>query len=353
MEITQYRKGVEFLKIGVICPSEIALRRFMPALQKIYGLEFAGVGIYTGEERFGINYEKNDITENTLKREYEKAQVFINKYGGKIFEGYNAVVTSKQIDAVYIPLPPALHYKWAKLALENGKHVIVEKPSTTSLSETTELINLAQSKGLVLHENYMFIYHKQIDEINNIIISGELGDIRLFRINFGFPLRSENDFRYNNELGGGALFDAGGYTLKYAAMLLGESARVICANLNYLDKFNVDMYGSGMLVNDSGLTVQIAFGMDNNYKCELEMWGSKGCLTTGRILTAPEGFIPEVTIRKGNTDETRKLSSDDSFKKSIRYFQDCINSDKTRKKNYNEILKQSILVEDFKKHAGI
>ena len=45
----------------------------------------------------------------------------------------------------------------------------------------------------------------------------------------------------------------------------------------------------------------MAFGMDNDYKCELEVWGSKGSLKTGRVLTAPAGFSPSITIKK-NTD---------------------------------------------------
>ena len=53
----------------------------------------------------------------------------------------------------------------------------------------------------------MFIYHSQLDEIDNMISSGEIGDIRLYRISFGFPMRAANDFRYNKALGGGALID--------------------------------------------------------------------------------------------------------------------------------------------------
>lgn len=323
----------------------------MPALHQCPELEFVGVGVYTNEEHFGIQYEKNSVTERALKNAYQKAQCFTSQYGGKIFDGYNTIVTSKEIDALYIPLPPALHYKWAKLALENGKHVIVEKPFTTSLNNTIRIVQLAQSKGLTLHENYMFVYHEQLNEINRIITSGELGDIRLLRINFGFPFRSADDFRYKKDLGGGALFDAGGYTIKYASMLLGESARIAYAQLNYLNEFEVDIYGSGVMVNDEGMAVQIAFGMDNNYKCDLEVWGSKACLTTGRILTAPANFVPEAIIRRENNDDVQKLSSDDSFKKSLQYFWTCVNDMKSRKENYKSILKQATFVEDFRKYA--
>lgn len=340
------------IRIGVICPSEIAFRRFMPALMDSPAFSFAGLGVYTAEERFGKTMPDSGLVDQTLAREYEKARQFTEAFGGKIFEGYKTIAVSDEIDALYVPLPPALHFPWARLALENGKHVMVEKPSATSSAEAGILTSIAASGDLALHENYMFTFHRQLDAIRDVVASGEIGDVRLYRVSFGFPRRAANDFRYKKELGGGALFDAGGYTIRYASMLLGESARIACARLNYTDGFDVDLYGSGVLVNDEGTTVQIAFGMDNHYKCELEVWGSKGCLTTGRVLTAPAGFVPEMTIRKGNDDEARALPADDAFRKSLEHFRLCIADRDRRRKTYRDIEKQAKLVDDFRKMAG-
>jgi hypothetical protein len=92
--------------------------------------------------------------------------------------------------------------------------------------------------------------------------------------------------------------------------------------------------------------------MDNSYKCDLEIWGSKGSLNTGRVLTAPAGFIPEVSITLGNETEKRKLPADDAFKKSIQHFQKCIEDETVRKKNYNEITRQAYLVNTFLEKAN-
>lgn len=340
------------MKLGIICPSEIAIRRFMPALQKCDGMEFAGIGVNTKEERFGTKPISDEMFQASLQSEREKAKVFIDQYGGKLFNGYEEIATSSDIDALYIPLPPSLHFKWAKMALEHGKHVLVEKPSTTAAADTKELVRIASERGLALHENYMFTFHEQLNAIEEIIRSGEIGDIRLYRISFGFPLRAANDFRYNKALGGGALIDAGGYTIRYATTLLGSTAEIKYAQSNYLDGFEVDMYGSAALVNSEGVTAQVAFGMDNNYKCELEAWGSKGCLTTCRVLTAPTGFVPTATIRKGNEDTVVDLPADDAFLKSIRHFVDCIGDENTRKERYQMISRQAELVDEFKKLAG-
>lgn len=232
------------IRIGVICPSEIAFRRFLPSLQKAGdGFTFAAIAIASPEEWFGdlTNISKEAIDEQQ-SRERAKAQTFIDQYGGEIIVGYGNLVTSDKIDAAYIPLPPALHFKWAKKALEAGKHVFVEKPSTTCLADTDELIRIAREKELALHENYMFIYHSQLEALNDVVKSGEIGDVRLYRITFGFPLRQLNDFRYNKKLGGGALLDAGGYCMKYARYLLGDTAKVVTAQANNIDGFEVEMY---------------------------------------------------------------------------------------------------------------
>lgn len=339
------------MTIGVLCPSEIAFRRFMPALKFVSDFSFIGVAVNTSYERFGDLHDYaivNSAIENTLT----KAKKFIDFYGGKIFHSYEDLVKSDDVEAVYIPLPPGLHYKWAKMALEYGKHVLVEKPTTICFDDTKELVNIAKTKNLAFHENYMFAFHSQINEVQHIIDSGIIGNIRLYRISFGFPLRQLNDFRYNKNLGGGALFDAGGYTIKYANILLGNYSKVISANLNYINGFEVDMYGAGTLINKNGDTAQISFGMDNEYKCELEVWGSKGTIRADRAITAPAGYEPTYTIIKNGEVEHSKFKPDDSFKNSILHFIKCINDANVRNKNYEEILKQSELISDFLRIAN-
>lgn len=340
------------MKLGVLCPSEIAFRRFMPALSKT-DFEFIGIAINSPNERYNDNFPpKKDII-SMIITETNKAKMFTKAYGGCIFNSYEEIINYSDIEALYIPLPPGLHYKWAKKAIEAGKHVLLEKPATTSLNDTRRLIACAEERSLALHENYMFNYHCQLDEIDKIIQSGEIGEVRLYSIRFGFPMRAINDFRYNKSLGGGSLIDAGGYCIKYATRLLGDTIHVAYSQLNNKSSFEVDVFGSGALINIEGITAQIAFGMDNDYKCELEVWGSKGTLKTGRVLTAPVGFCPDVIISKNCSIDVRKLSSDDAFEKSILKFKECIFNADLRNKNYLEIEKQAILVEDFFRKAQL
>lgn len=336
------------MKIGIISPSEIAFRRFLPALMKFEGFEYAGVAVPSKVDWFGNDGATKDFTP-IQDSEYSKALGFKENYGGEIFDGYSSLIEDPEIEALYIPLPPGLHYKWTKKALEAGKHVFVEKPATCSLSDTRDLITTASEKGLALHENYMFMYHKQIEEVDEIIKSGGIGEVRNIRLCFGFPKRSPNDFRYNKSLGGGALFDAGGYTLRYARHLLGPSARIISAAKTRADDMDIDIAGGAMLTNDSGVIVHVSFGMDNDYRCLIDAWGSKATLTSVRIFTAPVGFTPTYVISTNGQHEEHTLSADDAFLKSIEVFHRCIVDEEFRRKEYKVVLTQAEMVDNFLK----
>ena len=77
------------------------------------------------------------------------------------------------------------------------------------------------------------------------------------------------------------------------------------------------------------------------------MWWSKGAITSDRIFTAPVGFEPFYTLKQNQEYITYKLPADDTFLKSIRVFVDCMNNKTVRKSEYEEILAQEKLVDDF------
>lgn len=319
------------VRLGIIGCSEIAYRRFLPASQKIKQMQVVAVA----EE-----YDRS------------KLQLFTDTFGIEGLGSFEELVQRTDIDAVYIPQPPALHYEWAKKALHANKHVLVEKPSATSYSDTSDLVCAAQKEGLALHENYMFIYHEQVRVIREMIASGEIGEVRLMRADFGFPLREKNDFRYVKELGGGALLDAGGYALRLASLLLGHTVHVDAAHIHGLSGYEVDMYGCAQLSNEKGEACQIAFGMDCEYRCSLEVWGSQGKLTANRIFTAPDGYQPIAYMEHAGKIKEIQLPADDSFEKSIHAFLAEISHETRRKQAYEDIVTQARLVEELRALSG-
>jgi len=312
------------IRIGIIGAADIAYRRFLPALCKNNFFEYVGVASRTKEKALRIQ----------------------QAFQGKIYDSYEEMLKDEGIDAVYVALPPALHFTYGKKVLEAGKHLFMEKPFTTSLQETLELLKLAEEKNLAVHENFMFQYHRQLEEIKRLVATGEIGEVRLYRTNFGFPFRGENDFRYNKELGGGALLDCGGYTLRLAQLLL-ENATVVASKM-YLDaEGKVDLYGTAMVSGESA-TAQIAYGMDNEYRCELEVWGSKGAIKADRIFTAPPDFPVTIALQKSGKTELIEVGCDDQFYNSIEAFKDLIENVQMRCAKRDEIRKTSELMKQIK-----
>lgn len=309
------------MRIGILGTADIAFRRFLPALRKCSQVEYAGVA----------------------SRTWKKTAPFVETFGARAYGSYDALLADRTIDAVYVPLPPALHYAWGRKVLESGKHLLMEKPFTTSLSETESLLALAEEKGLTVHENYMFLYHSQLAKIKALIADGSLGALRLIRAAFGFPKRSGDDFRYKKELGGGALLDCGGYPVRLALELLGENTRVSQARLVRPEGYEVDLYGSAVLENDGGLCAQVSFGMDNAYQCRLEVWGSEAALIAPRIFTAGPDFSPQMILRTSSGETQVELEQDDQFLHSIERFADRTNTPKEREKACMEIRRQAKL----------
>lgn len=318
------------MKIGILGTADIAFRRFLPALRKCRNVSCAGVA----------------------SRTVEKAARFVETFGGQAYPSYDALLADEGIDAVYVPLPPALHYEWGKRVLEAGKHLLMEKPFTTCLEDTKTLLALAEEKGLAVHENYMFLYHSQLEKIKELLVDGTLGELRLIRTAFGFPKRGGDDFRYQKSMGGGTLLDCGGYPVRLALELLGESARVTQARLVQPEGYEVDLFGSAVLENADGLCAQISFGMDNSYKCELELWGNKGCLTASRIFTAPEEYQPEVEIQTQSSREQLRLPADNSFTGSIARFVELVGTGKAEREiAEHEILLQAAFISAIQKEG--
>ena len=319
------------MKIGILGTSDIAFRRFLPALKKCDLFTYTGVA----------------------SRTPEKGERFVEEYGGQIYDGYDALLSDETIGAVYIPLPPALHFEWGRKALLAGKHVLMEKPFTTKLADTEELLCLAEERNLAVHENYMFLYHSQLARIKELIASGELGEIRLYRMSFGFPKRPEGDFRYNKKLGGGALLDCGGYPIRLALELLGETAEVTQARLIQPDGYEVDLYGSAVLENAGGQCAQISFGMDNAYQCQLEVWGSKITLIAPRIFTAGADVKPSLILRSSKGENSVELVEDNQFLNSVERFAQVIQGDSdflTIKRQIKNV--ESVRQKGEMKHAG-
>src|SRR5439155_16250483 len=111
----------------------------------------------------------------------QKAEDFAARHGiERGFGSYEALLESPDIDAVYIALPPALHYDWARRAIEAGKHVLCEKPLAANAQLAQELMLFARHHGRVLFEAMHVRYLDRLRRQRELVAGGELG--RLLRI---------------------------------------------------------------------------------------------------------------------------------------------------------------------------
>lgn len=143
---------------------------------------------------------------------------------------YNGILSNDRVNAIYIPLPNSLHYEWAKNALEAGKHVLVEKPMVTSLSQFDILQNVAKENGVLCMEGFMYQFSPVVSFLKSTIQGNNLGDLSTVSFGFGHPiiryLGHEDNYRFYRDYGGGAFLDLGVYGVNFLEMLLSISPEI-------------------------------------------------------------------------------------------------------------------------------
>jgi len=280
-------------------------------------------------------------------RDISKASTIAEQYRIEAC-GYEELLENKQIDLIYIPLPTSLHKEWVINSIMKGKHVLCEKSLGVSLKEVEEMVNIARINQKALIENFQFQYHSQQQFIKNMLKQCELGEIRCFRSSFGFPpFNNLNNIRYNKSLGGGALLDAGAYTIKAVQFFLEDTFTATSAKLVKPNNYEVEIYGGGFLESNSQLIAEIAFGFDNFYQCNIEIWGSKGKLTANRVFTAPADFTPEVILETSQGTKKYQLAKDNHFDKMLDHVAESINQG-SYESDYIANYNQAQLIQQFK-----
>jgi predicted dehydrogenase len=165
------------------------------------------------------------------------------------------IINNPAIDAVVIATPVFTHYALAKRALANGKHVLLEKPMTSTVKEAEELIGLAQQKNLLLMVDHTFLYTGAVEKIKELVTKKELGNIKYIdstRINLGLFQPDVN-----------VLWDLAPHDLSILDFLIGEAPYSINATGVTHTNNNVE--------NIAYLTVNYSSGFIAHFNCS---WSS-------------------------------------------------------------------------------
>ena len=143
----------------------------------------------------------------------------------RAYGSHRELLEDADINIVYISTVNAQHYPWAKAALEQGKHVICEKPCTTSLAHTRELFALAREKGLFFMEAEKMLFLPAIQTLQKQIAEGFLGDIYMAEFSHSFSA-SYNGWLFDPTVGGGTLLSSGIYAVQLLRWLFGPISRI-------------------------------------------------------------------------------------------------------------------------------
>jgi dTDP-3,4-didehydro-2,6-dideoxy-alpha-D-glucose 3-reductase len=316
-------------KLGILGTASIAQKFMINAISLCDGIELAAIA----------------------SRDPEKAASTAKKFSIPKATSYDELVSSESIDIIYMPLPTGLHLEWGLKCLEAGKHVLFEKSLGRDSFEVKQLIDLARKKNLLIDENYMFSHHSQQQVLKESLF--KIGIIRSFTASFGFPPLSHDNFRYNKKLGGGALLDAGGYVLKVLDVLFPDtSVEIKDSNLTFSN--GVDIAGSIYATMDyEGYRVPcfLSFGFDNFYKCGIEIWGSKGLISTNRTFTAGPNVEPEIQITTNDEDNNICIPKENHFIKKLDAFIFDINLNEFEE-TYKSLLRQSKFLDKVAEQNG-
>ncbi len=194
---------MEQLRYGILSTSSIA-PRFIAALRA------SGRG------------EAVAVSSRTLEKARDKASQWNIP---KAYGSHRELLEDKNVDIVYISAVNGQHYPLAKAALEAGKHVVCEKPCTTSETHTRELFRLAREKKLFFMEAEKMLFLPAILEVRRRIEKGELGEIYMAELSHSFPA-SYNTWMFDKSVGGGTLLSSGIYAAQLLAWLFGPIKKI-------------------------------------------------------------------------------------------------------------------------------
>lgn len=286
------------LRVGVLGCADIAQRRMLPAMSASSDVEVTAVA----------------------SRDAGKAREMARRFGAAPVHGYAALLDRPDVDAVYVPLPAALHARWVEQALKAGKHVLAEKPLATNHADTERLLTLAAAQGRALVENVMFVHHPQHAKVAGLVRDGSIGDLWSFQAAFTVPRRPADDIRYRAELGGGALWDTGVYPARAALHFLGDELKVVGAALAHVRWTETDVGGAVLLRTPDGVSAQLTFGLDHAYQSRYELVGSKGRIVLEHAFTPPAGHAPHIRVERQGKPDTLVLSPEDQVRLAVAAF---------------------------------
>ena len=291
---------------GILSTARIGQKRLIPAIQK----------------------SKNAVVTSIASRDKGKAKGFAREMGIPHAMGsYEELLASKDVDAVYIPLPNSLHKEWTVKAAEAGKHVLCEKPMGLDPEEVKSMDAAARASNVKIMEAFMYRFHPQTEKIIQMVRDGEIGKLRAIQAAFAFRLSNWDDIRYNPKLGGGSLMDVGCYCVSICRTITGSEPVTVYAYANWAPT-GVDELMIANLVFPEGVLAQFTCGFVLDRSQYYQVMGTDGTisLTMGAFLSGSRDI--HLQGQKKGQPIDLKIPGADEYQLMVEHFSDCILNDK-------------------------
>ncbi|MBX2805838.1 MAG: Gfo/Idh/MocA family oxidoreductase [Hyphomicrobiales bacterium] len=262
---------MEPVKLGVISTAKIGTTKVIPAMQKSTGCSVHAIA----------------------SRNPDAAKTAADALGvPKAYGSYEDMLADPEIEAVYNPLPNHLHVPLSIKAAEAGKHVLCEKPISFNAQEARQLIDARDNHGVVIAEAFMVRYHPQWIKARELVRSGAIGEVRVVQGTFSYMNRDPSDVRNKADIGGGALYDIGCYTIVSSRYIFGQEPVRAVSLIERDPDFCTDRLASALLEFPSGQALFVCSTQLVPYQ-RVQIFGTNGRIEVQIPFNAPheEGCV--------------------------------------------------------------
>ncbi len=246
----------------------------------------------------------------------------------RAYEDYDELLSDRDVDAVYIPLPNHLHKEWVVKAAKQGKHVLCEKPAALTSVEAIEMVQICREHNVKFMEGFMYQFHPQHERVKEIITSGEIGEVKLIRASHSYYMENrDTNIRMGKEMGGGSLYDVGCYAIHAIRNISQSEPTVVQAHAEKDPASGIDLSAHGYLHLANGITALFDCSFDMTRRQEYEVIGTKG------TINVPFAFRPDfngqiglVIVQTAGLTREEKIQGD-IFHLEVEHFSNAILND--------------------------
>ena len=229
---------------------------------------------------------------------------------------YEALIEDEEVDAVYIPLPNAMHAEWTERAARAGKHVLCEKPAARRRADAERMAAACRAAGVILMEAFMYRHHPQHERALELIRGGAIGEPVFLRASFCFTFsperRAEGDHRLEPEQEGGGLMDVGCYAVNAARFIFGAEPVEVSAQQRVDPQFGVDTAFAGVLRFPGDRLAVVDGSFDVSGTQRYEVAGPKGVLAVEKAYLPGNGPT-QIVVAAGGKREVVEVEGADQY----------------------------------------